>query len=168
MVLGLRCQYVMKYSTFLTLGGSLVLFLSACEKKPQVVEKPTPTTTNFETSRLGVAIDGYIANPTEAHAADVQMAVAEIDGEIAELDQRAAAVTGAERIEAQVKADNLRAYRDKEKLRYTEAQARAKTNAAAEKTESTAEKVGDGVKDAADTVKDGVDKAVDAVKETLP
>lgn len=158
----------MKFSTLLTLGGSLVLFLSACEeKKPQVVEKPTPATSNFETARLGTAIDAYIASPGETTAANVRKGFAEIDGEIAELDQRITSATGADLTEAQTKAGNLRAYRDKEKLRYTEAQARAKTNAAAASTESTAEKVGDGVKDAAEAVKDGVNNAVDAVKEKL-
>lgn len=157
----------MKFTTLLTVGGSLVLFLSACEKKPQVVEKPTSATSTFETARLGTAIDAYIASPGETTAANVQKAFAEIDGEIAELDQRVATGTAGESAEAKVKADNLRAYRDKEKLRYTEAQARAKTNAAAEKSESTAEKVGDGVKDAAEAVKDGVNNAVDTVKEKL-
>ena len=158
----------MKYSTFLTLGGSLILFLSACEEKPQVVEKPTPATKNFETARLGAAIDSYAASPSDTQAADVQKAFDEIDGEIVELDQRASSVTGAERTEAQTKAANLRAYRDKEKLRYTEAQARAKTNAAGDKAESAAEKVGEGVKDAANAVKTGVENTVDSVKEALP
>jgi hypothetical protein len=158
----------MKYSTLLTLGGSLILFLSACEEKPQVVEKPTAATTNFETARLGTAIDTYIATPSDAQAADVEKAFAEIDGEIAELDQRASSATGAERTEAQTKAGDLRAYRDKEKMRYTEAQARAKTNAAGEQAESAAQKVGEGVRDAADAVKTGVDNAVDTVKENLP
>lgn len=157
----------MKISTFLTIGGSLVLFLSACEKKPQVVEKPTPATANFETARLGTAIDAYIASPGETTATNVRKGFVEIDGEIAELDQQIGSATGADLTEAQTKADNLRAYRDKEKLRYTEAQARAKTNAAAKSTESTAEKVGDGVKDAAEAVKDGVNNAVDTVREKL-
>ncbi len=42
-----------------------------------------------------------------------------------------------------MKADNLRAYRDKEMLRYTEAQASAKTNAAGEKAENVTGSVKD-------------------------
>ncbi len=158
----------MKTSTFLTLGGALAICLSACEeKKSPVVEKPTAVTSNLETTRLGTAIDGYIATPSDAQAAEVEKAFAEIDGEIAELDQKIARATGADLTEAQTKAGNLRTYRDKEKLRYTEAQARAKTNAAVRSTEDTAEKIGDSVKNAAEAVKDGVNNAVDTVKEKL-
>lgn len=161
--------------TPIALAFAATLLLAACDRQPQVVEKPTPATANLETSRLGQEIDRYISNPTTEQAATVDKAFAELDGEIAELDQRASQVTGAERDEAQAKASNLKAYRAKEQMRYTEAKARAQANAAAESTQGVGEKIeegarkaGEGVKDAAEAVKDGVDHAVDKVKQTLP
>lgn len=152
------------------------LTLAACEEqKPQVVEKSAPATTNFETSALGTAIDRYASNPTSSQAAEVDKAFAKLDQEIAELDERAAKVSGAEKTEAQAKAENLRSYRDRERVRYTEAKARATAQEAkddardvGDRVEETARKVGDKVEDAADAVKDGVENAVDKVKEKLP
>lgn len=158
----------------LILAGALALATVACEKKPEVVEKPVPATSNLETSTLGTAIDGYVANSTSGQAALVDKAFAELDGEIAELDRRVADVTGAERTEAQAKADNLRSFRDKERLRYTEAQARAKTNEvkadtrdAGDRVEETARDAGEKVKDAAEAVKDSVENTVDKVRDKL-
>lgn len=141
---------------------------AACEKKPQVVEKPTPSLTNIETTRLGTAIDAYIASPSEAQAANVDKAFSELDGEIAELDLRVTKTTGAEREEAQTKASQLHTYRDKEMARFTEAKVRAKTQAAAEVTESKMEKAGDAIKEGAKDVGDAVKDAADTVKEKLP
>lgn len=152
-----------------------IVGLSACEKKPQVVEKPVAETQNFETGKLGTTIDAYISSPTATNAAAVERAFADLDGEIAELDQRLAQNPGSDTAETQRKAGELRTYRDKEKLRYTEALARAKAaqaresaQGANESVKDAAEKVGEGVKDAAESVKDGVENAVDAVKEKLP
>lgn len=166
----------MKTSIVLATGASLLVLFAACEEKPpQAVEKPTPQTSNFETSRLGSAIDTYARNPTAENAADVDRAFAELDGEIAELDRQAGRTSGTEANEARTKADNLRTYRDKERLRYTEVQARVQTEKirsgaldAGEKVEDAARKAGEGIQDAAEAVKDGVGDAVDAVKEKLP
>jgi len=164
----------MKTFSVSVLAATFALAISACEKKPQVTEKPSPATMNIETTRLGAAVDGYIQNPSTTQSADVDRAFAELDGEIAELDQLQAKSTGEARTEAQTKADNLRNYRDKERLRYTEAQVRAKAQAANDgakdagnKVNEAAEKAGDGVKNAAEAVKDGVENAVDSVKEKL-
>jgi hypothetical protein len=143
------------------LGSALAVCLSACEEKRearQVVEKPTPALTNIETSRLGSAIDAYVASPTEAQAANVERAFSELDGEIAELDQRVAKSSGEDREEARTKSAQLHTYRDKEMARFTEAQLRVKTGAekstAGTKLEAAADKVGDEVKEAAETVKE--------------
>lgn len=157
----------MRTLPFFALSASVILF-AACEKKPQVVEKPTPSLTNIETTRLGVAIDAYVANPSETQSASVDKAFAELDGEIAELDLRVTKTTGAEREEAQTKAAQLHTYRDKEMARFTEAKARAKTNAAAKDTETKVEKAGDAIKDGAKEVGDAVKDAADTVKEKLP
>jgi len=159
----------------LATGASLLVLFSACEEKPpQAVEKPTPQTTNLETSRLGSAIDTYARTPSAENAADVDRAFAELGGEIAELDQQVTKVSGAEATEARTKADNLRTYRDKERLRYTEVQARVQTEKiqsgardVGDKIEDAARKTGEGIKDAAGAVKDGVGDAVDSVKEKV-
>lgn len=157
----------MKTLPLLTAAGLALTVLTACEKKPQVVEKPVPATTNIETTRLATAIDTYVATPNETQATDVERAFTELDGEIAELNQRVAQTTGTDRTEAQTKADNLRTYRDKEYLRYTEAKLRAKTNAAKSDTTSAGEKIGEGVEKAADKVGDAVKDAGNAIKKAV-
>lgn len=140
------------------LGGTLVVHFTSCEKKPQVVEKPTATLSTTETNRVGSAVDAYIASPTETQAANVERALSELDGEIAELDQRANKTSGDEREEARTKSTQLQTYRDKEKARFTEARLRAKagttTSDATSKIEAAADKIGDEVKEAAETVKE--------------
>lgn len=166
----------MKIPIVLATGASLLVLFAACEEKPpQAVEKPTPQTSNIETSRLGSSIDTYARNPSAENAADVDRAFAELDGEIAELDRQVSKTSGAEAAEARTKADNLRTYRDKERLRYTEVQARVQTEKiksgardAGDKVEDAARKAGEGIKDAAGAVKEGAENAVDAVKENLP
>lgn len=152
----------------------LPFLFAACDRKP-IAEKPVATTANLETARLGEAIDLYISHPTAEQAATVDKSFAELDGEIAELGQRVSQASGAERDEAQAKATNLKTYRAKEQIRFTEAKARAQTQAATDGTKAAGEKIeegvkkaGEGVKDAAEAVKDGVDHAVDNVKEKLP
>ena len=156
----------------------LLLFalLCSCEdKRPQVIEKPTPQTTNLETNRLGTTIDAYVQAPNLERAAEVDRAFAELNGEIAELDQRAANSNGDVRATAVSKAADLRSYRDKEHIRYLEAQVRAKSDEAkqsssdmTEKLKDAAQKTGEGVRDAAEAVKEGVEKSVDKAKEKLP
>jgi len=156
---------------------SVLLILSACEKKPDatVVEKPFPESVSLETSRLGTAIDLYIKNPSSEHAAVVEGAFVRLDEEIAELDQRVPQSTGASRPEAQAKAANLREYRGKERVRFVAAQAQGRINDAkttttesGEKAQQAARDTGESVKDAADAVKEGVRNTVDTVKDTLP
>jgi Skp family chaperone for outer membrane proteins len=147
----------------LALCAGISLF-AACEKKPQVVEKPTPSLANVETARLGVAIDAYVASPTDSQAASVEKAFAELDGEIAELDQRVTKTSGADREEAQTKSTQLHTYRDKEMARYTEAKARAKTQATGAKVETAVDKIEDVAKEAGNAVKEAADKT----KEKLP
>ncbi len=148
-----------------------VLFVACEDKTPQVSEKPTAETANVETTRLGSAIDTYIRTPNNSQSASVDEAFAELDGEIAELDRQVAGASGEQRSEAKAKADNLREYRDKERVRYTEAQARARAQAVKEETaklgdrvEEGAKRAGEGVKDAAEAVKDSAENAVDAVR----
>ena len=146
----------------LSLAACMTLTFAACDQRsPEVIEKPAAETSNFETTKLGLTIDAYIAGPSDAKAADVDRAFAELDLEIAELNQRIARSTGAEAAEAKAKEDNLRTYRDREMLRWTEARARAAGNEVGsaareigENAEDAARKVGEGVKDAIDRATD--------------
>jgi len=160
-----------------TISLSVLLILSACDKKPDatVVEKPLPEFTNLETSRLGTEIDLYIKNPSLEHAAMVEGAFVRLGEEIAELDQSVPQSAGASRTEAQVKAANLREYRGKERERFVAVQAQGRINDAkttstesGEKAQQAARDTGESVKDAADAVKEGVRNTVDTVKDTLP
>lgn len=144
-----------------TLAVAVVVLFSACEKKPEVSSAPPAPTSNFETSRLSAAIDAYATNPTAEHAAEVDKAFAELDGEIAELSQRVASTTGAEQKEAQTKSSNLKEFRNKEMMRYTEAQAKATT----ETIKEEAKDVGESLKEAGQDVGEGLKKAADAVKD---
>lgn len=159
----------MKYLTTPLLATALSLSIIGCDdRKPNVVEKPIASTENFETSRLGLAIDAYIAAPSETLAANVDGAFAQVDSEIAELDQRVATSNGEATIEPRRKATNLRAYRDKERLRYTEAQVRVKAAAAGDSLRDMGDRVEDSARKAGNAVKDGVNNAADAVKDALP
>lgn len=160
------------------LSVAFVVLLSACEKKAEVTPvtpAPQAATSTFETARLSSAIDAYAAAPNDTSAATVDKAFAELDGEIAELSQRVARTSGAEQTEAQTKLSNLKEFRDKEMMRYTEAQAKATTSALKDGAKDVGETIkeaghdaGEGIKDAAEAVKDGVENAVDAVKEKMP
>ena len=166
----------MKSLPVLLSAAAVSMFFFACEeKKPQVTANSTPITTNLETTRLGLLVDAYSNTPNATNAASVDEALAAIEGEIAELDQRVATVSGEERTEAKIKADNLRAYRDQERMRYTEAKARAKGEVIKEEAknlgdevEQGARRAGEGIKDAAETVREGVENTVDNVKENIP
>lgn len=97
------------------------------ENPPPPPEPPVPQTKTLETSRLGTAIDLYERSATAENHADVKKAFAELDGEIAELEALVAQRSGGEREEAAVKLKNLQTYRAKETLRFTAAEAAAKT-----------------------------------------
>ncbi len=147
----------------LVLGSVLV----ACKDQKPIAEKPASAIDTMETSRLGTAVDAYVAVPSKQNAAAVDQAFAKIDSEIAELERRVAETSGQAQVEAQVKERELRDYRDKERLRYTEAQTRAKAAAASDKVEKASDTAGDKIKDAAESVKDGVDHAIDKAKKAF-
>lgn len=162
-------------SLFTAIVAFAVVF-TGCDRKPTtvIVEPSTPIpepvakTRTAETSRLGGAIDRYGKEPTAGNNAAVRKALADLDGEIAELDQRVATKSGAEREEAAVKLKNLQSYRAAETLRFTKAQAVAGVGATprtdgrtgAEKLEDSARKAGNAVEDAAKKTGDAIKDAV--------
>lgn len=166
----------MKFAKLSLLAIAAALCLPGCERKTVIVEVPAPTpipepvarTKTLETSRLGAAVDAYRSEPSAAHLADAKKALADLDGEIAELEALVAKRTGESREEAAVKLRNLQSYRAGEVARLTAAQAKAPLSGAvpadgrtgAEKVEDSARRVGNTIEDAArktgDVIKDAV------------
>ncbi len=137
--------------------------LGACERKTVTIEAPTPVdlhwtpdapTSTLETKKLGAAVDNYVASPTDTNAAQVKKTFADLDGEIAELEERVAKTTGQDRAEAQGKLTNLQTYRAAETARFSVASVKlapAHPTPVVD-TRAGAEKVGDGVENAANKI----------------
>lgn len=154
-------------AAFVTLG---------CDRRTVVVEvappaplaEPVAKTRTLETSRLDAAVDSYDREPSAANHAAVKKAVAELDGEIAELEELVAKRSGSSREEAAVKLKNLQAFRVAEVARFTVAQARAPlteptsvdARSGADKVEDTARRVGNSLEHAAK-------KTGDAIKDVV-
>lgn len=165
----------MKNIFFLPITLTALALFSACEEKKGPVEKPVADTENMETMRLGSTVDAYVANPTAENAADVDRAMAALDSEIAELDQKAPRMSGNEAAEARAKAANLREYKAKEQARFIQAKANAGVQESTrsgervgERIENAAERTGEAVKDAAQSVKESAQDAYQSVRENLP
>jgi hypothetical protein len=166
----------------LTAMIAAVLAFSACERKTVTREEiqpadPVAKTTTFETSTLGAAIDAFEKAPAAENQSAVNLAFAKLDSEIAELDDRVVKTDGAERAEASAKANNLKSYREAERLRFTKAQAgtafdttpAADSRSATQKVEDAAEKVGDKVEEGArkvgETLENAAKKTGEAIKD---
>ncbi len=165
----------MKHPLVPILAISSLLGLAACDRQVVVVEKPsTPIpepvaqTKTLETSRLGETVDLFEREPTAGNSAAVKKALAELDGEIAELQEYVATHDGDKRVKAAGKLKNLESYRAAETLRFTAAQAKAPlsnrepvdTRSGAEKAEDSAKKVGNSIEDAARKTGDAIKDAV--------
>lgn len=155
--------------------------LVGCEKKPQViiVDQPPvvtePRTRTLETGKLRSTVDVFERNPTAENEADVKKALADLDGEIAELQGHVARKTGADREEAAIKLRNLASFREVEIVRFNKTLAARPLTAApepgvierrvdprtgAEKAEDAARKSGEAVKDAGEKIGDAIKDAV--------
>lgn len=159
-------------------GFAIAGFLASmgCERKTGVVEvaptapvaDPVARTKTLETSRLGAALDAYERKPNAENHASVKLALADLDGEIAELEALVAKRTGGERDEAAVKLKNLQAYRSAAMARLTAAKAGTPLaipvpvngRTGAEKVEDTAKGVGNSIEDAARKTGDAIKDAV--------
>lgn len=166
----------MKARSLALFAAASALAIMGCERKAVVVEvapatpmaDPVAKTKTLETSRLGAAVDAYERQPgAESHAA-VKLALADLDGEIAELEALVAKRSGGEREEAAVKLKNLQTYRVAEVARFTVAQARAPLAPPASRDgRSGADKVEDAAKRAGDSVGDAARKTGDAIKDAV-
>ncbi len=178
----------MKTIAFLT-SLATALVLTACDRastpadssssSPMPLSQPVPITKTFETSRLGKAIDTYEAEPTAVNSAAVDKAFADLNVEVAELQERVTKTTGTDRDEAAAKAKNLMNYRDAETLRFAKAKAAAAgdgrspvdSRSGAQKIEdgakNAADKVEDAAKDTGDTLEHAAKKTGDAIKDAV-
>jgi len=173
----------------LTASFACALTFTACERKI-TAEEPTPSanpvtqsaepianTSTFETARLGAAIDKFEKAPTMENQSSVKLAFAELNGEIAELDDRVVKTSGTARAEAAAKSVNLQKYRDAEMIRFTKAQAfttpdvnpPADSRSGSQKIKDTAAKVEenieDGTKKVGRTIEKGAKNTGDAIKD---
>ncbi len=168
----------MKTNAVLTLITA-ALTLTACDRPPNDAPNKTPEVSaemprpasdlkTLETSRLGRAIDTYSQEATPLNRADVEKAFAELNGEIAELEERARTTTGSDRDEALAKARSLTAYKHAEELRFTAVRVLPNGDALPPvDTRSGAQKIEDGAKDAASSVEDAAKDAADAIGDAM-
>jgi len=162
---------------------------TACERKTTAEEpsaspipvaqpaEPIAKTSTFETARLGAAIDKFKKTPTVENQSSVKLAFAELDGEIAELDDRAVKTNGNDSAEATAKSVNLKKYRDAEMIRFmnshpiatSEVNSPADSRSGAQKMKDTAakgeENVENGAKKVGKTIEKGVQNTGDALKD---
>ncbi len=166
----------MKLRTLSIFAFAAAFSTLGCERKTVVVQvapatpvaEPVAMTKTLETSRLGAAVDSYERNPGAANHAAVMMALADLDGEIAELEALVAKRSGGEREEAAVKLKNLQTYRAAEVARFTVAKARAPLATPASRDGRTgAEKVEDTVRGAGNSIEDAARKTGDAIKDAV-
>jgi hypothetical protein len=175
----------MKLHLLPILSLGTLLAMTACDRQVVVLEKSTPApdpvaqTKTLETSRLGAAVDDYERESSAVNSAAAKKAFAELDGEIAELQEYIPKHSGDERAKAATKLENLQSYRAAQALRFSAAQAKAglsdrgavDARSGAEKAEDTARKVGDRIEDAAkktgDSIEDAAKKTGDAIKDAV-
>jgi hypothetical protein len=150
----------MRLIHFPCIFGVALLVMTSCDQRPEpVTEKtaePVSATKTFETATLDRAIEAYRATPTEQTKASVEKAFAELDGEIAELKQKAASQSGNQKIETEKKLADLQSYREKQRANYV-----------GEKAEAAAESAGDTVEDAAKDVGRAIEKTGEAIREAV-
>ena len=163
----------------LTCGAiAAVISLGACERKTVTIVAPTPVdlhqapdapTTTLETKKLGIAIDNYVASPSDMNAAQVKKAFADLDGEIAELQERVAKTSGQDQAEARGKLTNLQTYRAAETARFSVASVKlAPMNPTpVVDTRAGAEKVGDNVENAAQKIGRSIEHGAENVGDKI-
>ncbi len=162
--------------TFALIAVAATFAAAGCERKTVVVQieppaplaEPVAKTRTLETSRLGSVVDLYDREPTAANHATVKKALAELEGEIAELEELVAKRTGDSREEAAVKLKNLQTYRAAEMARFTVAQAKAPlTTSGPVDARSGADKVEDAAKRVGNSIEDAAQKAGDAIQDAV-
>jgi len=148
-----------------------------CNRQPRVViVEPSPPPVarleTMETQLLGRESDLFEQTPSAEQSARVQRAIAQLDGEIAELVEIVARESGTPRAEADRKLNDLRRYRAAEGARFLRLQALAPSMAtpipsqtAVTQADGTLERVGEKLDKAGDKIQDAARAVGDAVRD---
>ena len=131
--------------TILTLAA--VSGLLGCDRKPVTVETGPATPSlaleekplSREASRLSAAVDAYAREPNAENDAAVRNAMAELDSEIAHLEELVAKRRGREREEVGAQYRTLQAIRSRETTRFASAQAGSSLTPAIERLDQKPE-----------------------------
>lgn len=164
---------------FVTASMLGALTFTACQRRPVTEETkppmPSAKTTTFETGRLGAAIDAFAQAPTAENQSSVNLALAKLDNEIAELETLSLRANGSDRADATAKLGNLKTYRAEEMARFvklqvgtaSDASSPADSRSASQKLEDTAEKVGDKIEGNVRKVGESIENAAEKTGETI-
>lgn len=150
----------------LVLAGGLIF--AACKPAPPPPPStPPPAIQTFETKKVETAIAAYKSSPSETTKSEVDLALADMESEIKELEVRSTKVSGAEKTENDQKLSDLKDKYNRYRMDYTGARAEVETKSAGEATKDALEKVGDSaeraVEKTGDAIKDAADKVGDAL-----
>jgi hypothetical protein len=150
------------------IAGTAVWFalVAGCEKKPEatttirvietqaVTPQPVARTATFETDEVRASIDRYSVAPTAENAVEVQKSFAELEVEIAELQEDVLKESDPEdKAEAAVKLRNLSQYRDAERIRFTEAQVKGGAVTSEVQVRDTGHEIKEDLKDVGREIK---------------
>ena len=116
---------------------------------------------NSEAQALKSALEKYEKEATPSNEAAVDQAITDVNGKIAELQEKAAKATGPEKDEASAQVKSLTEFRNEETARFAKAKA-APTPA---EPQSSLQKLEDGAKDAGEAIKDTAQSAGEKLKE---
>jgi|GEM_PF-4369236 len=116
---------------------------------------------NSEAQALKSALEKYEKEATPSNEADVDQAITDVNGKIAELQEKAAKATGAEKDEATAQVKSLTEFRNEETARF----AKAKAAPTPSEPQSSLQKLEDGAKDAGHAIKETAKSAGEKLKE---
>lgn len=129
---------------------------------------PKPAIETLETSAVENAIRKYRNQPSEQSAREVDLALANMESEVRELEARSNKVSGDDKAENDRKLRDLRMKYEAFRAEFTAAKAAAGVQKAGDAAASTVEKAGDAagraVEKAGDAIKDAADSVGDALK----
>lgn len=116
---------------------------------------------NREAQALKAALEKYEKEATPPNEVAVDQAITDLNGKIAELQEKAARATGAEKEEATAQVKSLTEFRNEETARF----ARAQQSPTPAEPESTLQKLEEGAKGAGNAIKETAEDAGDKLKE---
>lgn len=141
------------------------LLFAAC--KPAPPPEPPPAMQTFETKKVETAISAYKSAPSDTTKKAVDLALADMESEIKELELRSTKVSGADKAENDRKLSDLKEKYTHYQVDFTKARAEVETKSAGEATKDAFEKVGDSAEKAVektgDAIKDAAEKVGDAI-----